>query len=312
MIIYLNLKREKLLTDKVLHNFNLLQKISGVEKFISNFKRLNNKGLAIFGGCIRDWYLDRKPNDIDLVSDYSDSLPNLLSEYKRTNNMFNGNIIIVSDIVFDVWNLSETTFIKQGLMKHKWETLVKMVPFNISAIIIVLDGWLSTNPADRNRATIFENGFFNAMDTRTIDFVNDCHPDSPRIAARAVKMSERYQFGMSYNVQQFVDKHLSKTQQKKIRAIELGGGFKKKSSNSSSNKEGIINELGKAISGISSGFMPIGHKSETLPGNKPAPTNISISVGTPEFVGTIPIRHEIEVLPADSTYDNNHEQQTEL
>lgn len=187
--------KNKALSDLVLAKWQVVQNEYDLAGLQSKFEQLS-KGVAFFGGAVRDWYLNKEPRDIDIVVNSNELLAIIDGYCGGKYNSFGGNLIKIDDLKLDIWNLADTYAIKRGHFPKCWKSLVKSVPFNTDAIVVMADG------------TVYENGFWNFIDTKTINFVNRQHPDFKFLARRALKFAKRYGAKLSEELDELVTSNL--------------------------------------------------------------------------------------------------------
>lgn len=205
------------LKSKVKDQWEALKGISSdINYFICRLETTANNGIGIFGGAVRDWYLDKTPKDIDIVVD-TFYFKEILEGVKIAENTFGGTVIILDGITFDIWNLPDTYAFKSGQFSASWENLIYSVPFNLDAIIVMTDGRVYDHPA-----------FWNGLNNKEIDFMNSVHKDPKFLAQRAVLFAKKYKFALSLKLTDYIRKHLNSTE---ILDIENLSHAPKKSSN---------------------------------------------------------------------------------
>lgn len=170
------------------------------EKFCSHLEQLPNIEIGIFGGAIRDWYLEKEPKDIDLVIKNSGPEYNeFIKKYRPGHNNFGGNVIVINRTLFDIWKLEETKPFTYGIdipVQPSWGNLIKSVPFNIDSIVTVL------------YHQTYQYKFFEGLEeNKIIEFVNKINPNPGKIARRALKFIKKYDLSLSKEVADFVAEH---------------------------------------------------------------------------------------------------------
>ncbi len=166
-----------------------------INYLVSRLITTSNNGIALFGGAVRDLWLDKTIKDIDIVVD-SDYFQDIIFGYQNKNN-YGGYVLMADGAMFDLWNLKDTVAFQSGKYEISWEGLVKSVPFNTDAILVT------------TRGKVYENGFWDALSCKTIKFVNTENRNPKLIARRAIKFSVKYEFGLSVEVDEYVKKHLT-------------------------------------------------------------------------------------------------------
>lgn len=186
------------LYTKVMSKWNEMKtRSSDIKYFTSSLEKMSNTKVGIFGGAVRDWWLDKTPKDIDLVIDASEaSLKSLLDNFGAQKNGFGGNVIVIDGVTFDFWTINDTYAFRTGQMPSSWVNLAKSVPFNTDAVVVMLDG------------SVIEQGFWEAIDKKKIEFLNRIIRDPQRIARRAIAQSDKYQFELSEELKTYVKEHI--------------------------------------------------------------------------------------------------------
>ncbi len=83
--------------------------------------------MCVFGGAVRDWYLKKEPKDIDIVV-HTERFNDIVKGLDKKSNTYGGNVITLSGVVFDIWNLDNTLAIKSGQFSPTWNDLTRSVP----------------------------------------------------------------------------------------------------------------------------------------------------------------------------------------
>lgn len=180
-----------------------LQKLGEISKssprlrnFFGILKKVNDDKFAIFGGAVRDWYLGRKPKDIDIVLDCSSDIVSMLAaNFKHKKSQFDGYQFEIDGVNLDVWRLEDSWYFKQGFAEPSWNNLLNSVPFNIDAILIFKNG------------KILDNGFCNAIHNCLIELQNPVNKNPKLfIVQRALRFKSKYGFKIGPVLQIEIDR----------------------------------------------------------------------------------------------------------
>jgi hypothetical protein len=209
---------------KVIGKFNELKdKSQDIRYLLSSLQQISDNHIGIFGGAARDWWLDKTPKDVDLVVYVStEKLHELLKNFSSKKNAFDGNVITIDDVIFDIWALEDTYAFKTKQYEQCWYNLVQSVPFNTDAVVVVTNG------------VVHASNFWNCLTSSRIEFVNRTIRDPEMIADRAVAFSLKYGFELSDELKQYVKIHSSKN--------NLFGKIKERKSSSNKLYEKFLKE----------------------------------------------------------------------
>src|SRR5574338_211336 len=103
------------LRNKILDRWKELKNLSqDINFLISRLETTSNNGIGIFGGAVRDWWLNKTPKDIDIVIDteYFQDVISCFSSPK--DNAFGGYVFEIDGVVFDIWNFQDSYAFKHG------------------------------------------------------------------------------------------------------------------------------------------------------------------------------------------------------
>ncbi len=184
-----------------------LQKLEEISKssprlrnFFGILKKVDNDKLAIFGGAVRDWYLGKKPKDIDIVLDCSpDIISMLASNFKHKKSQFDGYQLEIDGINLDVWRLEDSWCFKQGndnfATRPSWYNLVCSTPFYMDAVLVFKSG------------LVLQNGFYEAMDNKVIELQSSVNKNPKLfIVQRAFRFKEKYKFEIGPALQREINR----------------------------------------------------------------------------------------------------------
>jgi hypothetical protein len=158
--------------------------------------------IFVFGGLLR--YLltkdrPRVPRDIDLVVDCAsnEQLRKAISGLPMKINRFGGARIMTS-IPIDVWALPDTWAFAQHLLPATAENLPCTTVFNVEAVVASLR---AKAPHPRQ---IYEHGFFEGLETQTLDLNFPANPFPPLCVARAFVLAEQLDFWISRRLAEYI------------------------------------------------------------------------------------------------------------
>lgn len=194
------------LTDQDISTLTLrkLEEIKNSSSKLKNFfgilKKVDNNRFAVFGGAVRDWYLGRKPKDIDIVLDCPAYIIDMLAaNFEHKKSHFNGYQFEIDGINLDVWRLEDSWYFRQGQDKFvilpSWSNLVGSTPFYMDAILVF------------KNHRVLETGFYRAMFEKTIELQNSVNKN-PKIfiVQRALRFKEKYNFKLGPVLQTEINK----------------------------------------------------------------------------------------------------------
>jgi len=190
--------RNKKLAEEVNAKIMELKKIPGVNYLFSRLQTTYNRGIGIFGGAVRDWWLSKEPKDIDIVIDtdyFKEALEGLYVNGK-TYNAFGGTALVLGNVKFDIWNLKDTQAFKNKQFEPSWENLIKSVPFNVDSVVVMLSG------------EVHQHKFWSALDNQEIQFINRTHAEPKFIAQRARLFATKYGFKLDKELEKFANDQL--------------------------------------------------------------------------------------------------------
>lgn len=157
----------------------------------------------LFGGFLRDlllFGLTRHPRDIDVViaNRSIEELQEALSPFIQRRTRFGGLQIEFNRWHFDIWPLEQTWgFSQTNLLLPKKENLPKTTFLNIEAIAV------SLGPRG-GVGDIYEWGFFDAFQNRTLDINFEDNPYPALAAIRSIKTALQISFAMSPRLASYV------------------------------------------------------------------------------------------------------------
>jgi hypothetical protein len=170
-----------------------------VDEIASTFRARGWKVFA-FGGTPRGVYDSGKnytPRDLDLVFDDNDfeSFESAYERYILRKNTFGGLKLKIENIVIDAWPLSATWAFRNGYVKNpSFKNLPATTFLNIDGIIIEFA------PKILKQRQVFELGFFEGWNSKTIDINLKRNPFPAICIARTLVISRHFGFYISTNL----------------------------------------------------------------------------------------------------------------
>jgi hypothetical protein len=159
----------------------------------------------LFGGLLRDIFvlgMKQGPRDIDVVvtNGSSEDLAHALHPYIRRRTRFGGFQLELNRWHFDIWPLESTwAFVTDKHLAATPENLPKTTFLNVEAVAVSLSG---RGRVDR----IYENGFFDAVRTRTLDINFEPNPYPALAAVRALATATKLGFSLSVRLATYIIK----------------------------------------------------------------------------------------------------------
>ncbi len=193
-------KDNKKLLEKFQYNVKKLCSDSYSYKTSTLFSKLSDSTqceTGIYGGAVRDWFLDKQPKDIDIVTyctqEYFDSL---VSGISTTKTNLGGYKFILNGVDFDLWRMQDSYPLTQNPeLPVNFESLVATPLFNTDGIIITLNN------------QIYEHRFWESMESGSVDLINTCSVLNEKyIALRALKFLNKYKFKPTQKLADFIVK----------------------------------------------------------------------------------------------------------
>lgn len=195
--------KSQVITEIVDNKFNQVKHSSGkLRNFFGILSKVEKENLAICGGAVRDWWLDREPKDIDLVVNCPVGIVNMLERnFPHTRSQFNGFMFDVGGAKIDLWRLQDSWIFTQDMsMEKTWENLLISFPFNIDCILVFGDG------------RVLENGFFDGLYRQEIELINPINKNPiTNIIQRAIRFKEKYGFKFGPKLQAEIDSRSKKS-----------------------------------------------------------------------------------------------------
>jgi hypothetical protein len=165
--------------------------------------RLRHWRPYVFGGVLRDLLvlgLRKKPRDIDIVVDNGTTaeLREALTPHIRRENRFGGFQLQINRWNLDVWPLDSTwAFVNNTGLEPNPENLPRTTFLNVEAIAVGIDenGLVSD---------IFEHGFFDGIESRTLQINLKDNPYPALAAVRALATARKLGFFLSTELGRYI------------------------------------------------------------------------------------------------------------
>lgn len=176
---------------------------------MSNGRNLGLDGV-VFGGVIRDIIFNGPsafPRDVDVVL-ADQSFPAFQREFYNFlvhKNRFGGLYLRMGYVDFDVWALSNTWAFKNlNIYEPSFENLPKTTFLTIDSIAVEL--W----PKKGKARQIYECGFFESIENRTIDLNLPDNPFPALCVLRTLVLSRKLQFRVTDALAEYIVREFPK------------------------------------------------------------------------------------------------------
>ncbi len=170
------------------------------------FQQLEKTGdLYLIGGVLRE-YRDygelRKLRDIDIIINIKsmDNWNALLQKYVHSRNKFDGYKIICSNLIIDIWSISECWAYKECIIKCEPDKYVENLP---KTVFLNMDSIIYDMRNDRWFDEIYQEAKANGI----LDVVLEDNPHLELNILRAIILKERYQMSFSEKLIGIVKKY---------------------------------------------------------------------------------------------------------
>lgn len=150
---------------------------------------------VVVGGGVRDLFFGDEPNDFDILVDAEqESLERVLGTFETSRTQF-GGFKVHGNISIDIWAIESMWTVKEGHVKYKGlDTWPESALFNIDACMV--------NPT-------YEFGdaakFCKAFSERTLSLNSHMYPDKVSAAARAFRLSHKYNLERDPSIQKLIE-----------------------------------------------------------------------------------------------------------
>lgn len=164
----------------------------------------------VFGGTPRGVYDNGRsyqPRDLDLVFDDEDflSFESAFDQYIIRTNSYGGLRLNVNGLSIDAWSLGNTWAFREGRLKNpSFENLPATTFLNVDGIVVEL------NPRKGKGRRVYERGFFNGWQQKTLDINLRENPHPPICVVRTLYMSKRFGFRLSQRLAKYLYEMLEK------------------------------------------------------------------------------------------------------
>jgi len=171
--------------------------------------RLTSQQAYLFGGTVRDIMVHSPHHhfrDIDIVicDTSTDMLLAEFGELVARRTRFGGLRLDASGWLFDVWPLQDTWALQQHplFLPEDPQTLPRTTFLTIEAIAVSLRGKRGY-PRE-----IFDHGFFETLQTKTIELNYECNPYPVLNSVRAILTARRLGFSIGPRLLRFIGAHV--------------------------------------------------------------------------------------------------------
>jgi hypothetical protein len=192
------------------------------EPLLAALQRLTDRGLhgVIFGGTLRDLMVNGPSTglrDIDVVVDGASvvELERLFSDVVVRKTRFGGLNLNVGGWMVDIWPLSDTWALRElPITGRDFESLTRTTFLNVEAVTIDL--------AVRHRTrTVYAQGFFEAVRSRTLDINLEENPFPELAAIRALITASMLQYDLSRRLARYVIHYTNRTPLEQLVQIQF-------------------------------------------------------------------------------------------
>lgn len=176
-------------------------------RFLEDMSRQNYLQLFYFGGFLRDLWLEFTPRDIDIVFNKVDEkqFEYLTEEYFISKNRFGGLKLEIEGVNVDAWPIQYTwTFAKEKILPKSINHLPETTFFSIDSIVLEVY-------APNERRWGWEQGFFEACETKTLEIQQHENPFPALQLVRAYELSNHLGFKAGENLKEYIKSNLDKT-----------------------------------------------------------------------------------------------------
>lgn len=175
-----------------------------------------------FGGVCRSLWDNQNPRDIDMVVDdvlwdkFKHAITKRIDLEKNPSQMrynrFGGlkfSLLSENDpeatLTIDAWPISQTWAFANQISGPSSPTLLpETTLINVESIVALI--WHPDDQDPNMEPWIFEKGFFDAMQSRTLEIQNEHTPD-PALCIARIKKFEKQGWKIGESVQAFLDHH---------------------------------------------------------------------------------------------------------
>lgn len=216
-----NRRRTKALREQISRFLSQSRRIPFFPVRILEAVRKNEWEAFLFGGVPRNIWLHggrSEFRDFDLVfSDASfEAFTRLFEKCIVKRNRFGGIKLRIQSFEVDAWPLSMTWAFSQGFVGDaSFANLPKTTPLNVDSIVVEL----APRPG-RPRRT-YENGFFSAFRTRSLDVVLEANPFPELNAVRALKIANQMALGLKRRLVVVISDVLSRVANSELEEVQL-------------------------------------------------------------------------------------------
>lgn len=215
--------------DKALIDINYIQKQkdkyieflntklgSQILVFLEDLSQISE--ILIFSGVTRDFFLQKKSNDIrdlDLVVNCHDKLLyQFLKKFKHTRNSFGGYKIRVDNLYIDIWKLEETWALKNSkiqLSLFDSYSLPSTAFFNFSSIVYDYN----------NQMFIATSDFLRFLQTKKIDLVLEDNPLPELCIINSIYYKNKFNLELSNHLKEYIVNNFPKHSKEDYQSIQI-------------------------------------------------------------------------------------------
>ncbi|MCU1254023.1 MAG: hypothetical protein JWM83_322 [Candidatus Angelobacter sp.] len=190
---------------------------------ISALRRIreHNMSAFVFGGALRDLMVNgpsAEPRDVDVVVDCSsiDDLVGLFSDYVVRKTRFGGLHLNVRGWAVDIWPLSQTWALRESLVDARdFHALPKTTFLNVEAVTAEI------SPSHGGKRQLYEHGFFEAVQSRTLDINLEENPFPELCTVRSLITASSLRFNLSKRLARYILHYLHRTPFEELIAVQL-------------------------------------------------------------------------------------------
>lgn len=207
-------------TEKALEFRNHLNTLfSTGEKAIFWELLTKNTQAYLFGGIIKDFFLDKRLNhrDVDIViTQVNNGFFTAIEKYIVLKNRFGGLKLLVDDCIIDIWELEKTwAIVKEKVQKNEQ---VKTLPitsfFNITAITYSL----------KNSYFIYDKHFLEFIEGKMLDIVYEKNPFPELCIVKSYDFKKKFNLDLSKKLKKYIFRYYNerKNRLEKIQESHFG------------------------------------------------------------------------------------------
>ena len=171
------------------------------------------------GGAIREFLLNDafQPRDIDLIVEDVDlkDLKGLFPVENVQINRFGGLTVVWQNWKIDVWPVSCTmAFTHKVFSNYDIDDYTKSTFLNLDAVAVQL----FSTPGKKRK--LYENGFFDAILTKTIEVNFEESPFPELCIVRSLQLARKYRFAIGPMLAEYISNRLEETNLKELEKVD--------------------------------------------------------------------------------------------